>query len=932
MKNMKRLLALVLVMVMVFAFVPFASAGPADMNVDDYIDFDDIPTIRREAVDVLTALGILTGYETTGGYEFRGDRNVTRAEAAKIISYILLGKAAADRLVQTNTQFRDVPASHWASGFVAYCATRNVINGYPDGTFLPEANVTGAQIAKMLLIALGYGRNDEYVGNNWQINAIVDGQRVDRTAGVVPGVRTARVAGTFDMAVLTGTADFSAPATRMEIAAYTFNTLRKNMVEYSQFLGYLTGYEEGMLQIGPQINLGRNTFNLRFQETTDDFGYGWRYWHLNNINRPITIEYTRDTVHDRFIANADHTRNYMAINYNWADNWSYLNGGLLYYINGTEGRLATETSLVQRGNNTIVFPPGAQVTLMRDGNDIINKIIIEYELLGRVTGINSNAGTVTANVYMPTSPTATGYSPTIFAEGFVRNDWILISPRDTGAFDFSFTNIDIDPIVGSGGETLRVKEAGTLVGRATSTSGNFPTSGGFLNGRQSITVDGTRYQLGAGIGYGFGNGGPGFTDSSTFYLDSFGTIIGYEAAVPFTGEASLQYTFVVDVGSQTGLGVGNRRSVAMYTTDGKYHELPIAQYRVSGGTAQPAVLAYSGDNRYPTSGNSSLLAYPGSLSDTDVAGALLGVAPNQYHGGKWFSYIITDDNEVILKELATSVANRVNVAFDWDNSLVTFASAVTFGSTGSFSTRAINANSNLTMVEDGNVRRYEGSSRFPRNDDFTPVTMTSSGIFRTALVVLAQTQDNIEDSKNTAMWPTGRSTTTSIAQIYIIDSDEGFGDSRYAIMVDLVADYGTYEVWELLTVNGIEETKIYKSSGSTLTVIQNDVVRIALRAGTTDIYDVQLYTGGTSGGEYGIGITGVFESADSSAVVINSSTVYTVTADTLFLRWDDIMDNYAIAYPQVGAGTVLDDLVYIVWTNVAGGANNTAVAVISQAQ
>ena len=115
MKNMKRLLALVLVLVMTMALVPgFASAGPAAMNVDDYADFSDIPNNRREAVDVLTALGILTGYEISSGYEFRGDRNVTRAEAAKIISYILLGKEPADRLVQTATRFRDVPASHWA--------------------------------------------------------------------------------------------------------------------------------------------------------------------------------------------------------------------------------------------------------------------------------------------------------------------------------------------------------------------------------------------------------------------------------------------------------------------------------------------------------------------------------------------------------------------------------------------------------------------------------------------------------------------------------------------------------------------------------------------------------------------------------------------------------------------------------------------------
>ncbi|MCL2046842.1 MAG: S-layer homology domain-containing protein [Oscillospiraceae bacterium] len=933
MKKTKRLLALILVMVMVFAFAPgLASAGPADMNVDDYLDYEDIPSSRRQAIDVLTALGILTGYETTGGFEFRGDRNVTRAEAAKIISYILLGTAPADRLVQTNTQFTDVPAAHWASGFIAYCASRGIIDGYPNGTFLPDANVTGAQIAKMLLIALGYGQNGEYVGNNWQINAIVDGQRNHRVTGTAPNTPNFGA-----VAVLTGNADFSAPATRYEIAAYTFNAIRKNMVDYSPFFGYLSGYELGLSQLGPMISIARKNFDLATRVRTDEFGYEWLYYHRGNINRPLTDEYASGFIVDSFIATADHTKNFMSANYQWPEDWNstenggYGSTGLRYFINGYEDWIATETSLVLKGSNTPVFPYGAHVTIFSGIHDVVSKIIIEYELLGRVTGVNANNGTISANVYEAGNNFTTGYAPTIFAEGFVRNDWILIYPKDGGANGFS----GIDPETGSSGQTLRVTAAETVTGRAQSTTGAYPTSGAFLNGRHTITVDGTTRNLAAAIGYGFGSGGPGFTDSSTFYLDSFGSIVGYEAAVPFTGEASLQYAFVVDVGSQTGLGVGNRRSVAMYTTDGKYHELPIAQFRPSGtgSTAQPAVLAYSGDNRYPTSGASTLLAYPVSIGNTDIAGSLLGTSPNQYHSGKWFSYIITDDGEVILKELATNVVAPATVQISWANSVVTFAGAgQTFGTNGPWTTRALNASSNLTFAEDGSVRRYEGASRWPRGETFTPSAMTSGGVFKTALIVLAQTQDDIEDSKTTAG---GKTTTTSIAQIYVIDSAEGFGDATYGIMVEQLGDYGSYEVWSVLTVDGIADTKIYKAAGSSnINAVENDVVKIALRDGTTDIYNVVTYNGDGTNTGYGSLVrpapftAGNFESADSNSIIITSTDVFTVNADTLFLRWNFAMDEYYLNMPQKGATLVEDDWIFVI-SAVVAGVDDIAVAVIS---
>jgi hypothetical protein len=51
---------------------------------------------------------------------------------------------------QTQVQFSDVPSGHWAREFILSLAAQDIIAGFPDGTFRPEAPVTRAQYAAML--------------------------------------------------------------------------------------------------------------------------------------------------------------------------------------------------------------------------------------------------------------------------------------------------------------------------------------------------------------------------------------------------------------------------------------------------------------------------------------------------------------------------------------------------------------------------------------------------------------------------------------------------------------------------------------------------------------------------------------------------------------------------------------------------------------
>lgn len=84
---------------------------------------------------------------------------------------IALGQKQAAEIAKGSTQFSDVEADHWAAGYINVAAQYKVIVGYPDGTFDPEAKVTYAEAVTMALRALGYKNVVESAGT-WPTNYI----------------------------------------------------------------------------------------------------------------------------------------------------------------------------------------------------------------------------------------------------------------------------------------------------------------------------------------------------------------------------------------------------------------------------------------------------------------------------------------------------------------------------------------------------------------------------------------------------------------------------------------------------------------------------------------------------------------------------------------------------------------------------------------
>lgn len=73
------------------------------------------------------------------------------------------------------TPFSDIESNHWASGYINVSADYKFVNGYPEGTFKGDATVTYAEAITMCLRVLGYANEIDSKGT-WPTNYIAKAQ------------------------------------------------------------------------------------------------------------------------------------------------------------------------------------------------------------------------------------------------------------------------------------------------------------------------------------------------------------------------------------------------------------------------------------------------------------------------------------------------------------------------------------------------------------------------------------------------------------------------------------------------------------------------------------------------------------------------------------------------------------------------------------
>ena len=165
MRNLKKVLSLVLC-VAVMLSVMVMGAGAA------FSDQDKIE--NTEAVDACSALNIIGGYPD-GSYKPEG--NIKRSEICKMICVALNGgeePTLGTPATPTFSDVRNTPNAAWAEKYIESCVSQGIVSGVGGGRFSPNGNVTGSQLAKMLLVCLGFDSDIEgYTGNAWDMNVNV---------------------------------------------------------------------------------------------------------------------------------------------------------------------------------------------------------------------------------------------------------------------------------------------------------------------------------------------------------------------------------------------------------------------------------------------------------------------------------------------------------------------------------------------------------------------------------------------------------------------------------------------------------------------------------------------------------------------------------------------------------------------------------------
>lgn len=93
--------------------------------------------------------------DTAKGGAFRPNEAITRAELAAMLAQF------SDAKPVKGVKFSDVSAGHWAYEAIAIAAKMGWIEGYPDGTFRPDATITRAEMMTLVNRALERVPSDE---------------------------------------------------------------------------------------------------------------------------------------------------------------------------------------------------------------------------------------------------------------------------------------------------------------------------------------------------------------------------------------------------------------------------------------------------------------------------------------------------------------------------------------------------------------------------------------------------------------------------------------------------------------------------------------------------------------------------------------------------------------------------------------------------
>ena len=137
---------------------------------------EDVPLAETPWLNTEDHYAYIIGYAEDG--TVRPQANITRAEVATIF-FRLLTDEARDQFWSTSNNFTDVAADAWYNNAISTMVNAGIIQGYEDGTFRPNANITRAEFAAIAsrFMSSGYDVEEDLftdIANHWARDNIND--------------------------------------------------------------------------------------------------------------------------------------------------------------------------------------------------------------------------------------------------------------------------------------------------------------------------------------------------------------------------------------------------------------------------------------------------------------------------------------------------------------------------------------------------------------------------------------------------------------------------------------------------------------------------------------------------------------------------------------------------------------------------------------
>lgn len=551
MRNLKRVLSLVMMIALLAGLMVIgASAG-----YNDFTDKDKIT--HKTAVQTLVELNIIAGKEDGSYYDPQGI--LTRAEAAKLVTVVLNGGKAPVLGNPDYVSYKDTK-DNWASAYIEFVTAKGIVAGDGQGNFLPNKTVTGSELAKMLLVAIGYDAKFEgLVGNSWAAKTDVlanqnglydgldnlvtsDGLNRDDAAQIIYNVLTTHLV-RYQSAGEDGAVGTVADKINATVLSRYFNT--------SEVVGIIEANDVfSIKKDGDEAASGKITLAVSEVNDVKD---------ESDIPLTLKVDVSNDMVgkevtvfvknmgktNEAIIGNVIPTENNNEIStmdsfkkYDDADDWMKDNGM----------KIANDAILVYNG----VYDDAADIDdlycsdcglagverrlLDNDGDNKADIVFMVWKDLTQVKKIDTKNEKITFTSGTYDEEDVVAY------KGMAKDDYVLFV--EFGASD-----------------TVYVEKAATVEGKVNAANFNM------ANWKVTVTIDNKKYQLSAVDNEtDLNDVNPGtieLTKSYVFYLDNAGNLIAVDD--PIDGSKDYAYVVATDINSKLGSYTG---SIKLVLADG----------------------------------------------------------------------------------------------------------------------------------------------------------------------------------------------------------------------------------------------------------------------------------------------------------------------------------------------------------------------------